>query len=77
VDPEFEQEPRVWPFGTVPPPIAATYPTSCVVISGSEAVQVVSSLVEANEVTPGLIGTEPAARMTFRPLLPGDPGCET
>lgn len=76
VVPELEQEARVWPIGTAPPPIAPTYPSSCVAIAGAEAAQLVAALVAANELTPWLIGAEPPTRMAFRPLLPGDPGCQ-
>jgi len=75
VDPDFGQEARVWPVATVPLPVEPPYPTSCVVIAGAEAVQLVAALAEANEVTPWLIGTDPPSRMAFRPLLPGDLGC--
>ena len=76
LEPELEQEPQPWPIATVPPPIAPSYPTSCVVITGAETVQLLAALEVSNELTPWLIGTEPPTRMAFRPLLPDDPGCE-
>ncbi len=75
-EPELEQEPRAWPIPTVPPPVEEGTPNSCVAITGQEAADLLAVLQEANELTPWLIGTEPPARMAFRPLLPGDPGCE-
>lgn len=73
-DPALEQEPVAWPIATVPP-IAATDAGSCVAITGAEAAALLDVLERANELTPWLIGTEPATQMVFRPLLPGDPGC--
>ena len=75
-EPELQQEPRIWPIATAPPPVAGTDLTSCVEIAGQEAAPLLPALQEATELTPWLIGTEPPARMAFRPLLPGDPGCE-
>ncbi|MDQ3717285.1 MAG: hypothetical protein M3381_14945 [Actinomycetota bacterium] len=74
--PENEQEPRTWPIATVPPPVAEGSPHSCVAVTGQEAADLLGALAEANELTPWLIGTEVPARLAFRPLLPGDPGCE-
>ena len=76
IDPDLEQQPRAWPITTVPPPIAATYPTSCIAMTGPEATDLFAALADANELTPWLIGTEPPARMAFRALLPGDAGCQ-
>ena len=76
IDPDLEQQPRAWPITTVPPPIAATYPTSCIALTGPEATDLFAALADANELTPWLIGTEPPARMAFRALLPGDAGCQ-
>lgn len=42
----------------------------------AEAIELSAALVDANELTPWLIGTEPPSRRAFRPLLPGDLGCE-
>jgi len=72
---DLVQEPMPWPIATVPPPVADGEVSSCVQISGQEAVDLLAALEVANELTPWLIGTEPPARMAFRPLLPGDPGC--
>lgn len=74
---DISEEPRVWPVVTVPPPIEATSSasSSCAAISGAEAVQLAAALVGANGFTPWVIGTDPPARMVFRSLLPGDPGC--
>ncbi|MBA3280075.1 MAG: hypothetical protein H0U22_15455 [Geodermatophilaceae bacterium] len=77
VEPVNEQEPRTWPIATEPPPVAANSPHSCVAITGQEAADLLAALAEANELTPWLIGTEPPAQLVFRPLLPGDPGCES
>ncbi len=75
-EPDLVQEPRSWPIPTLPPPAPETELSSCVVIAGQEAAALLIALQEANELTPWLIGSEPPARMAFRPLLPGDPGCE-
>lgn len=75
-EPDLVQEPMPWPIATVPPPVAAGDLSSCVAITGQEATDLLAALQEANELTPWVIGTEPPARMAFRPLLPGDPGCE-
>jgi len=75
VDEGLEQEPRPWPIGTAPAP-PTTGIGSCVAVTGAEAPTLLAALVEANELTPWLIGTDPPSRMAFRPLLPGDPGCE-
>ncbi len=75
-EPDLQQEPRTWPIPTVPPPTPETELSSCVVITGQEATDLLAALREANELTPWLIGTEPPVRMAFRPLLPGDPGCD-
>lgn len=74
-EPELQQEPRPWPIATVPPPIADTYPSSCQAITGAEVTELLTALDQANELTPWLIGADPPARMAFRPLLAGDPGC--
>jgi len=75
VDEGLEQEPRPWPIGTAPAPPTAGI-GSCVAVIGAEAQTLLAALVEANELTPWLIETDPPSRMAFRPLLPGDPGCE-
>jgi len=75
-DPEFAQEPEIWPIATAPPPLAPGQASSCVEILGREATVLHSALVEANELTTWLIGAESATRMAFRPLLPGDSGCQ-
>lgn len=75
-EPELIQEPMPWPIATLPPPVAETYPSSCVEIAGPEAVELLAALEGANELTPWLIGTEAPSRLAFRPLLPGDAGCE-
>lgn len=77
-EPDLVQEPRSWPIPTLPPPAAETELSSCVVISGQEAADLLTALQDANELTPWLIGSdsEPPARMAFRPQLPGDPGCK-
>ncbi len=74
-DPELEQEPLAWPITTVPPPYSES-PRSCVVVEGAEAAQLHEALQAANELTPWLVGAEPPAYFVFRPLLPGDPGCD-
>lgn len=74
-EPDLAQEPRPWPIATAPPPVAGTELTSCVVITGAESDALLAALQQANELTPWLIATDPPARMAFRPLLPGDPGC--
>lgn len=76
VEPEFETQPLVWPITTVPAPIAATYPSSCTAITGPEAAELLAAAEGINALTPWLIGLEPPTRMVFRPLLPGDPGCQ-
>lgn len=76
IDPDLAQKPVVWPIVTAPPPIPAGEFSSCVAITGPEAVDLLAVLDGANELTPWLIGTESPANLVFRPLLSGDPGCE-
>lgn len=75
-DPELQQDPLPWPIATLPPPIAETYFSSCIEVSGPELAQLLAALDEANELTPWIIDNEPPGRMVFRPVLAGDPGCE-
>lgn len=77
-DPGLEQSPLPWPIATVPalPDESGADPSTCVAVTGDEAQTLLTALAGANELTPWLIGTDPPARMVFRPLLPGDPGCE-
>jgi len=78
VEEGLEQEPRAWPIATAPamPEAGGDAVGTCVVVTGDEATTLLEALMEANELTPWLVGTDPASRMAFRPLLPGDPGCE-
>jgi len=78
VEEGLEQEPMTWPIATVPAPPAspATSVGTCIAVTGPEAQTLLGALVEANELTPWLVGADPPSRMAFRPLLPGDPGCE-
>jgi len=76
VEEGLEQEPRTWPITTAPETPGATGIGTCIPVTGPEVEPLLAALVEANELTPWLIGTDPASRMAFRPLLPGDPGCE-
>jgi len=78
VDEGLDQPPVVWPIAAAPaaPDAAETGIGSCIVVTGAQAQTLLGALVQANELTPWLIGSEPASRMAFRPLLPGDPGCE-
>ncbi len=75
-EPYLVQKPRSWPIPTLPPPARETDLSSCVLIAGQEAADLLTALQEANELTPWLIGSEPPARLAFRSLLPGDPGCQ-
>ncbi|MDQ3733784.1 MAG: hypothetical protein M3400_07285 [Actinomycetota bacterium] len=76
-EPELDQPPQTWPIETAPAVPTTTEPgaATCVVVSGPEVPTLLAALAEANELTPWLIGSDPPARMVFRPLLPGDPGC--
>lgn len=77
VDEGLDQEPRPWPITTAPAATSsATGVATCIAVTGAEAETLLDALVEANELTPWLIGSDPPSRMAFRPLLPGDPGCE-
>lgn len=71
----FEGQPRLWPNLTLPPPIEATGAASCVAITGQPATDLYAVLEQSHYRTPWLIGTEPPTQLTFRPVLPGDPGC--
>lgn len=75
-DPSLDQPAQTWPITTAPTPPTGSELTSCVAVTGEEVGPLLEALVQANELTPWTIGSEPAARMVFRPLLPGDPGCE-
>lgn len=78
VDEGLEQAPVAWPIDAVPtaPATPATSPATCIAVAGEPAQTLLAVLAQANELTPWLIGTDPPSRMVFRPLLPGDPGCE-
>lgn len=75
VDPDLEAEPLPWPITTKPPPPPAMNFDACIVITGPEVSTLLAALEPATELTPWVIGAEPSARMAFRPMLPGDPGC--
>ncbi len=77
-EPELEQSPQIWPIATAPQPPTGSEPggASCVVVTGSEVPILLDALAAANELTPWVIGSDPPARLVFRPYLPGDPGCE-
>jgi len=77
-EPELAQPSQVWPITTAPavPTESESGVATCVVVTGSEAATLLDALAQANELTPWLIGADSPARMVFRPLLPGDPGCE-
>lgn len=74
-DPALDQPAQTWPITTAPTPPTGSELTSCVAVTGEEVGPLLEALVQANELTPWTIGSEPAARMVFRPQLPGDPGC--
>lgn len=74
-DPGLEQPPQTWPITTVPPLPTGSDVSSCIAVTGPEVPTLLAALDQANELTPWLIGSDPPARMAFRPLLPGDPGC--
>jgi len=75
-EPDLVQPPMPWPVATVPPPVTGSEPSSCAEISGQEAADLLAALASANELTPWVIGDEPAVGMAFRPKLPGDAGCK-
>ncbi len=77
-EPELQQPPQTWPIATAPaaPTAADASGATCVVVTGTEAETLLAALGNANELTPWLIGADPPAQMVFRPLLPGDQGCQ-
>lgn len=77
-EPDLVQPPVTWPITTAPavPDATTSGVATCLVVTGPEAATLVDAIAQANELTPWQIGSDPPARMAFRPLLPGDPGCE-
>lgn len=77
-EPDLVQPPVTWPITTAPavPDATTSGVGTCLVVTGPDSATLVDAITQANELTPWLIGTDPPARMAFRPLLPGDPGCE-
>lgn len=73
--PENGTEPVPWPISTLPPPIVAGAPTSCVLITGGEVPVLLDALADATQVTFWQIRTGPPDQMIFRPQVPGDEGC--
>lgn len=74
----LEQPPQLWPIASVPrmPVTSNSGQGTCVEVTGAEVPTLLAALANANALTPWVIEGQVPTPMDFRPLLPGDPGCE-
>jgi hypothetical protein len=75
-DPSLPQEPVDWPLAVVPEePADVPGGWPCVLVTGADLDTLLPVLETANQVTPWVVdGVETA--LAFRPVLPGDGGCQ-